>query len=130
MKGEQAIYVMYWGSDAYPTLAIQMAIRVEIPGEQDASVSTSLLFEPELPEHLRDMLYRSLYDGVHGGLLTVGSPVPAHGITVKVLQLHILPLPGIDSTKEEIEHLRDILHTLMQEMVAALWAGLRSLETS
>ncbi len=126
MRAEQVASCTYWTSAANPPVEVQMTIRVEIPGEPGVDVSTTLLFEPELPEHLADMVHQKLYDGVHAGLGATGLPFPQGGIAVEILTLQLHPFPETIVADKDMQRIAEALGALVMGIVGALWAGLEA----
>jgi|SRR6266704_6345752 len=126
---EQSVAFSCWNSEKSRTVEIQFTVRVETTAEQFVSVSIELLFEPQFPEAFQEKLHQRLYDGVQGGLAMAipDSPLPATGITVKVLQLRLSPQLDSLALDGGIDSLGDFLQTQMMGIVAGLWTGILNL---
>jgi hypothetical protein len=87
-------------------------------------------FDPPLAPQWEDALHQRLYLGVHGGLATVGAPLPEAGIGVHITRLRISPPLTTTGSSDDVRRLGDTLEALTAATVAALWSGVISLGTS
>lgn len=113
-----------WSSDMYPEFDVRMTIRMSVPGDPDADITTGLLFKPEFPDHQQEILHRRLYDGVYEGLADVALPLPSAHLVVDIVELQIVPALDTLESAEHLQHLGDILGGLTREIVANLWRGI------
>ncbi len=127
MRAEQVASCIFRPSAAEPPVEVSMTVSVEVPGEPGVDVSTTLLFEPELPEHLADMVHQKLYDGVHAGLGAAGLSFPQGGIAVEILALQLRPHPDTIMASDDKQRIAEALGALVMGMVAGVWAGLDAL---
>ena len=116
-----------WSSDRYLPLEITMTMRMSMPGDPYADISTGLLFQPEFPEHREDVLHRRLYDGVHEGIAYLGLPLPAEHLAVDIMELQIVPAVDTIEAEADIQHLASILGGLTREMVFNLSNALETM---
>jgi len=121
MRTKQITVQSSWFLDRDLTIEVTMTIRISIPGDPYADVTTGLLFQPELPDHQQEVLHRPLYDGVHEGLAYVGLPLPSEHLAVDITELSIAPVLDAFPSEEHIQHLVQILGGLTRELVAHLW---------
>lgn len=106
---------------------IELTVRLEIPEAEGVDVGIDASFDLPVPPELGNALAQRLYQGVHGGVATVGAPLPEGGIGVHITRLHVTPPLGQESATEEVRRVGDILEALVASTVAALWAGVISL---
>jgi len=121
---EQATRSRYWHADSLPSREIRLTARLEVPGEDGVDVTTSLLFKP-LASPWDEQIDRHLYDGVHAGLATAGTPLPVGGIRVLVTELQITPILAADANEDEVRSVVEMVHALAAATVGTLWTGLR-----
>lgn len=126
MIAEQTTSYRYWIAEQRPPVTIELTARVEIPGEDEADVTTVLQFEEPLAPRIEEAVRQGLYDGVHGGIAAAGFPLPAQGLTVRVLRLRLDP-PDSFTGVGDIRSLGRTVQSVMTEVVASLWSGLRNL---
>ena len=110
-----------------PPREIELTVRLEIPEETGVDIGINPSFTPPLPPQWDDVLQQRLFLGVHGGLASVGEPLPVGGIGVSITRLRVFPPLGTDSDIDDIRRLGDVLEALTAATVAALWAGAMSL---
>ena len=110
-----------------PPREIELTVRLEIPEETGVDVGINSNFIPPLPPQWEDALQQRLSIGVHGGLASVGEPLPDGGIGVSITRLRVFPPLETDSSSDDIRRLGDALEALTAATVAALWAGSMSL---
>jgi len=128
IAAEQASTNRYWQPPPLPPREIELTIRLQIPEGDGADVGIRPSFALELPEPWEDMLHQRLYEGVHAGLASVGTPIPDGGIGVHITRLHLSPPVTSDTGAVEVRRIGDALAALAASTVAALWAGLMSLD--
>ncbi len=126
---DQSVAFSCWNTEKSKTVELQLTVRVETTADPFTDVMIALLFEPQFPEAFQDRLHQRLYDGVHGGLAVAipDSPLPATGITVKVLQLRLSPPLDSFALNGELDSLGDLLQSQMMGIVAGLWSGILNL---
>lgn len=107
-----------------PGLEVQIALRLEIPGDSGASVAINLPFEISIPWEARDLLNQYLYDGVHGGLALVDLPLPDGGILVTVSALGLTPPLNESTSEQDLHRIGKLLQRQIMHSVAMLWEGL------
>lgn len=127
MIGEQTATYSYRIAERRPPVRIELTARVEIPGEDEADVTTVLQLEEALAPRIEETVRQGLYDGVHGGIAATGFPLPAQGLTVRVLRLRIDPQDSF-ARAGDIRSLGRTIQSVITEVVASLWSGLRNLE--
>jgi hypothetical protein len=110
-----------------PPREIELTVRLEIPEETGVDIGINPSFTPPLPPQWEDALQQRLFVGVHGGLASVGEPLPVGVIGVAITRLRVFPPLGADSDIDDIRRLGDVLEALTAATVAALWAGAMSL---
>lgn len=124
MIAEQTTVCTFRELMSLPDREIRLTIRMEISAQESADVSTTLLFEPYLPERWQDMLHRHLYNGVHDGLAGSAAPIPQGGIAVEISGLNIHPHLESNSPKKDALWLGDVIQALTAEMVTTMLTGM------
>jgi hypothetical protein len=109
-----------------PPREIELTLRLEIPEESGADVSTTPDLDLPLPTSWEETVHQRLYAGVHGGIARGGAPLPAGGIGVHITRLRVTPLFDGEDNPNERRRLGETLEALTASTVAALWAGLIS----
>ena len=127
MVAEQTSRNRYWQPVPLLPREIELTVRLEIPEETGADVGIDPRFDPPFPPAWEDALHQRLYAGVHDGLASVGTPLPAEGIGVHITRLRVSPPLEPDSNPDDVRRLGDTLEALTAATVAALWTGLISL---
>jgi hypothetical protein len=100
---------------------VQVRFTICLEDHADADVSTELLYEPKLPEVLRELAHQSIYDGVYAGLAYDNIPFPLGGVTVKVIELNIASLPDVFSSKGSLQFIANALEAQIMGAVAGLY---------
>jgi hypothetical protein len=121
---EQTSRNRYSQPGSLPPREIELTVRLVIPEEDGADVGITAEFAPNVPTQWEDRLYERLYSGVHGGLASVGSPLPAGGIEVHLSSIRVSPQLESDSDTEDVRRLGDTLEALTAATVRGLWSGL------
>ncbi|MGH2615960.1 MAG: hypothetical protein ACRDJC_12020, partial [Thermomicrobiales bacterium] len=70
---EQTSHNRYQQPAPLPPREIELTVRLEIPEETGADVGINPSFDTPLPSEWDDTLTQRLYQGVHGGLASVGA---------------------------------------------------------
>ena len=104
-----------------------MTMRMSMPGDPYADISTALRFQPEFPEHREDVLHRRLYDSVYEGVSYIDRPFPAEHLAVDIIELQIVPAVDTIEAEADIQHLANILGGVTREMVFNLSNALETM---
>jgi hypothetical protein len=121
---EQTSQNRYFQRGSLPPREIELTVRLVIPEEEGTDVGITAELVPDLPAQWEDRLYERLYSGVHNGLASVGSPLPAGGIEVEITRFRVSPQISSESDTEDILRVGDTLEALTAATVGGLWSGL------
>jgi hypothetical protein len=114
----------YFQGGSLPPREIELTVRLVIPEQEGADVGITAEFVPHVPTKWEDRLYERLYSGVHSGLASVGSPLPAGGIEVEITRVRVSPQLSSESDTEDVLRIGDTLEALTAATVGGLWSGL------
>lgn len=109
---------------------LQLAVRLETPGEACAAVSSTVAFayEPPLPDEIAVRLDDRLYDGLYDGLASTEDPLPPERLRLRLVGLRCEPPLAILLTPvdwQTVRELGDLLATLAADGLQQAWPGLR-----
>lgn len=127
---EQTSRNRYWQHAAAAPQEIELTVRLEMPEETGADVGIRPSFETQLPIAWEQALHDRLYAGVHGGLASVGLPIPDEGIGIRITQLRLSPPVDSESSPDSVRRLGETIEALTAATVAALWSGVISMRPS
>jgi hypothetical protein len=130
IRAEQTSRNRYLRPAPLPPREIELTVRLESPEGTGADVGIVPSFRRSLPSQWEDAILQRLYQGVHGGLAQVGTPLPAGGIAVHISRLRFSPLLDPESNIDDLQRLGDALEAHTAATIAAVWTGALSLGAS
>ena len=109
---------------------LQLAVRLETPGEACVALSSTIAFayEPPLPDEIAVRLDDRLYDGLYDGLALIEDPVPPERLRLRLVDLRCEPPLATLLTPVDwqiVRELGDLLAALSAEGVQQAWPELQ-----